>query len=179
MSLCLIQVHLSLLQNCPCVDIYPCVDCDSRKDSNKATAMQPNMAKKNQIPDAIIWKSLHKLVHHFRLREKEAPCSISMREYVSKVQKPLVDITKPNYENLLNPDPNKYKESQDFAVQLHENNEWGIYYPSVRKNRAKCVAIFRPPALTIPTQGCHLQYIWDGAKISDINKISKISKISN
>ena len=34
--------------------------------------MQTNMAQTNQIPDAIVWKSLNNLVHRFRLKEKEA-----------------------------------------------------------------------------------------------------------
>jgi hypothetical protein len=40
----------------------------------------------------------------------------------------------------------------------------------VRKADGTCVAIFRPPALTLPQQGCHLDYVWDGAHISVIRK---------
>lgn len=104
----------------------------------------------------------------------ESACSISMREYIAELQKPLIDITESNYSNLLNPDPEYYKDSQEFAKEIRDENHWGIFYPSVRKLKAKCVAIFRPPALTIPVQGCHLKYIWDGSRITEVYEESKI-----
>ncbi|WP_328287115.1 RES family NAD+ phosphorylase [Legionella pneumophila] len=52
-----------------------------------------------------------------------------------------------------------------------------MLYPSVRDLNGLCMAVLRPPALTIPIQGCHLRYIWDGEKISDIYKESKITNI--
>jgi len=113
----------------------------------------------------------------FYRASNEVACFISMREYIAKVHKPLIDITQKKYEHLLHPDPKQYKESQTFAADVRKNNAWGIYYPSVRREGSQCVAIFRPPALTIPKQGCHLEYVWDGARISEINKISKLQNV--
>ncbi len=110
----------------------------------------------------------------FLSASNEAPCMIQMRQYIANVKKALVDICKGNYRRYLNPDPDAYTISQSFGRKLRTNHEWGLLYPSVRKANATCVAIFRPPALTIPTQGCHLDYVWDGEAISDIRRSKSI-----
>jgi hypothetical protein len=113
----------------------------------------------------------------FYRASNEAACSISMREYVSKVKKPLLDITSNKYLNFLNPDPCAYPLSQTLGKEMHHEKHWGLLYPSVRNKDALCVAIFRPPALTIPTQGCHLKYIWDGTCISSVYVESKVKNV--
>lgn len=113
----------------------------------------------------------------FYRASKEKPCSISMREYVVRIKKPLIDITGTQYKELFNPDPAYYSKSQEFAKHIWEKREWGLLYPSVRNTNGLCMAVLRPPALTIPRQGCHLRYIWDGEKISDVYKESKINKL--
>lgn len=109
----------------------------------------------------------------FYRASNETTCSISMREYVSTVKKPLVDIRE-GYDHLLNPDPNCYTKSQEFGEQIYNEAHWGIIYPSIRDEGALCVAAFRPPAISIPKQGCHLKYIWDGTCISEVYVESKI-----
>jgi len=110
----------------------------------------------------------------FYAASREASCSISMREYIAKPVKPLVDITNRQHEDMLNPDPDCYAVSQAYGQQIRADNYWGLLYPSIRNEGGICVAIFRPPALTIPVQGCHLNYIWDGSCISDVYRESKI-----
>ena len=78
------------------------------------------------------------------------------------IKKPLVDITNESYKELFNPDPAYYSKSQEFGKKICEEKHWGLLYPSIRNFNGLCMAIFRPPALTIPCQGCHLRYIWDG-----------------
>jgi len=98
-----------------------------------------------------------------------------MRAYLAELKKSLVDITHPQYADFLNPDPDFYPSSQAFAKQIHDEKHWGLLYPSVRDHGALCMAIFRPPALTIPIQGCHLQYIWDGTRIAEVCKVSRVN----
>lgn len=98
----------------------------------------------------------------------ELPCQIQMREYLAKINKPLVDISNKQYADLLHPD--SYLHSQLFGQEIKQNREWGIFYPSVRHQGGFCTAIFRPPALTLPVQGAHLDYIWDGTQIIEIRK---------
>lgn len=111
----------------------------------------------------------------FLLASNEAPCAIQMREYIARVKKPLVDLEHGRYESFLEPDMATYPRSQAFAQSLKDDKEWGIYYPSVRMPGGHCVAILRPPALSIPSQGCHLNYIWDGQKISEVLKSSVLT----
>lgn len=108
----------------------------------------------------------------FLQASKEPACLIQMREYVATLLKKLINICQDEFRHLLNPDPSQYQISQSFAREIREKKIWGLCYPSVRRNEGKCVAIFRPPALTIPTQSSHLDYIWDGKAISEV-RISK------
>ena len=110
----------------------------------------------------------------FYKASNEPTCSISMRQYIAKIKKPLVDITGNQYDDLLNPDPGLYHQSQLFGKQIHDEKQWGLLYPSIRNKGSQCVAIFRPPALTVPEQGCHLKYIWDGNCISEVYVESKV-----
>jgi RES domain-containing protein len=104
----------------------------------------------------------------------EQPTLIQMREYQADVLQPLEQLTIDTHPHLFNTDPLAYEPSQDFGEAKRSENIWGLHYPSVRKENATCVAIFRPPALSIPIQGCHLEYIWDGEKIADIFKASRL-----
>lgn len=106
----------------------------------------------------------------FLQASKEAPCLIQMREYRCHVLKPLIKLTLPEHAALLSPDVATYTQGQAFASVARQQGECGIAYPSVRKADGTCVAIFRPPALSIPTQGCHLDYVWDGGRISVIRR---------
>lgn len=110
----------------------------------------------------------------FYSASNEKPCSISMREYISLINKPLVDITHQDYEELLHPDPSFYDPSQKFGKKINKERHWGLLYPSVRNSQGLCMAIFRPPALNTPVQGCHLKYIWDGERISEVYKESRL-----
>jgi len=113
----------------------------------------------------------------FYAASDEKVCSISMREYIAKTTKPLVDLTSDDYLHLFNPDPTFYDNSQDFGGKMREEKHWGLFYPSVRHQDGLCMAIFRPPALTIPIQGCHLRYIWDGQRISEVYRDSRIKNL--
>jgi len=113
----------------------------------------------------------------FYSASNEKPCSISMREYIGTIRKPLLDITNKSYDELFNPDPAYYSTSQEFGKKIHEEKHWGMLYPSIRNPNGLCMAIFRPLALAIPTQGCHLRYIWDGQKISEVYKESKVTNL--
>lgn len=106
----------------------------------------------------------------FLSASQEAPCLVQMREYIAKVNELLIDISEPRFNYLLHPDIASYSTSQEFGSMQKTANEWGLYYPSVRSKGSHCVAVFRGPALSIPVQGSHLDYIWDGQRISEVRK---------
>lgn len=108
----------------------------------------------------------------FYQASNEPACKVTMREYLAKVLKPLIAISSEDQSGLL--DPSSYQQSQEFGKKIKSEKHWGLYYPSVRAENSFCVAIFRPPALTIPLQGAHFEYIWDGFCISRVNKLVSV-----
>ena len=59
-------------------------------------------------------------------------------------------------------DPNDYKASQAFALQLLEGRSNGIVYRSVRHSGGECVACFRPALVRNVRIGGHYELRWEG-----------------
>lgn len=91
---------------------------------------------------------------------------LTMRVYEGTIEKPLHDLRDQAYEVLHHPD--RYVESQRFGQSLKANKSWGMVYNSVRHKDGICLAILRPPAVSIPSQASHLKYIWNGNKITEV-----------
>lgn len=96
----------------------------------------------------------------------EDPGEIDMRVYIGELDKPMHDIRGVGYEDLHHPDD--WSPAQDFGESMRDANSWGIVYRSVRHAGGFCVAVLRPPGVTIPIQGPHLSYVWDGKVISKV-----------
>lgn len=126
----------------------------------------------DSLETAIAETKFHR--ERFLSASNEPPCLIQMREYLAYVNKKLVNVSGKKYQSLLSPDINLYSQSQQFGQELKQNNEWGILYPSVRKTHGQCLAILRPPALTLPVQGCHLNYVWNGSSIEEITQAKSL-----
>lgn len=110
----------------------------------------------------------------FLRASSEPACLLQMREYTARVKEALVDIREKKYSDYLNPDHTKYNKSQLLGKNLKYKKEWGIVYPSVRDSRGICIGIFRPPAITLPQQAAHLDFVWNGECISEIRKSVRI-----
>ncbi|MES9905428.1 MAG: RES family NAD+ phosphorylase [Sedimenticola sp.] len=95
---------------------------------------------------------------------KEEPGEIEMRTYVGEVAQPMHDI-RIDHDELHDPDTGTYSVTQAFSRDMMKVNSWGIVYRSVRYPGGECIAALRPPAVTIPRQGPHLSYVWDGSRI--------------
>lgn len=109
--------------------------------------------------------AISETAHHkarFLASTHEPDMELTMRVYVNRIIQPLRDIRAPHYQPLLAPDD--YRIAQSFAVQQRAQGAWGLLYPSVRHPGAECAAVFRPRALTLPVQGRHLRYVWDGRR---------------
>jgi hypothetical protein len=94
---------------------------------------------------------------------QESAGEIDLRVYVGEVAKPLHDIRGADYGHLH--DPNDWRPSQAFGLDMRAVRSWGLVYRSVRDPGGECIAALRPPAVTIPRQGPHLSYVWDGTRI--------------
>lgn len=91
---------------------------------------------------------------------REASIEITLRTYINRVLEPMHDVRK--RAALHNPSPDTYGRCQVFASEHRLKGSWGLLYRSVRLPGAECVAAFRPPAVSLPVQGPHFRYRWDG-----------------
>ena len=103
----------------------------------------------------------------------EGPGEIDVRAYVGEIARPLHDI-RDGFDDLHDPDTGRYPLPQAFGRELRDQGSWGIVYRSVRDPGGQCIAALRPPAVTIPRQGAHLSYVWDGARITRVYEKTRI-----
>lgn len=101
---------------------------------------------------------------------QEDACELTMRLYQGKILKPLHDVRIDAYQNIH--DPQNYEPSQQFGQQMRALASWGLVYRSVRHKGGNCIAVFRPPAISIPHQTSHLKYIWNGTQITNVLRVT-------
>lgn len=116
------------------------------------------------LQTAIVETKFHRA--RFLAYTNEAAGEIDMRVYIGEIVKPLHDIRFDHYNNLHN--PIDWTPSQQFGQNLKTINSWGLVYRSVRNPGGKCIAALRPPTVSIPRQGPHLSYVWDGKTICKV-----------
>lgn len=68
-------------------------------------------------------------------------------------------------------DPDDYTAGQALGSQLRAIGSDGLVYPSVRRAGGACVGLFYPDGAANPTQGRHLGYHWDGARVDLIRDL--------
>lgn len=102
----------------------------------------------------------------FMGQTSEDPCEIDMRVYIGEILKPMLDIRGEDFNKMHH--PTNLAISQAFAKQSVIDNTWGIVYRSVRHQSGECIAALRPPAISIPRQGPHFSYLWNGKEITHI-----------
>ncbi|MFC3283498.1 RES family NAD+ phosphorylase [Litchfieldella rifensis] len=110
----------------------------------------------------------------FLAATREATVEITMRSYINTITKALHDVRE-GHPELHDPAPATYSRGQAFASRLRAEGSWGLLYHSVRAPGQECAAVFRPPALSIPVQGPHLRYLWDG-KAQAITHVLEITE---
>lgn len=96
------------------------------------------------------------------------PQGFHMRVWIGEVLKSCYDIRAKPYNNLH--DPDNYGPSQAFTRFLlgADPDAYGIVYHSVRHAGGDCLAALRPVTVSLPKQGAHLVYQWNGTKITEV-----------
>ena len=115
--------------------------------------------------------AIRETVYHreqFLKLTQQEPLEICMRVYRGKILKPLHDVRGAVYENLH--DPKDYIYSQQWAKQLRATGANGLVYRSVRHLGGECIAVFRPPTISIPEPSQHLYYVWNGERITHVKQ---------
>ena len=103
--------------------------------------------------------------HHARFMAataEPAGWTSQFREIVLDVSAPLHDLRQ-GFEAALSPDD--YGPGQTLGAQLRAAGSEGVLYPSVRRAGGLCVGLFYPDRASLPRQGRHLDYHWDGTRI--------------
>lgn len=132
-----------------------------------------------------IEETVHHLHKRLALSEGGFPQQIQMRELITTVNEPLLNIcgAKETHPHLYNKDD--YSKSQDFANALRwpfdaghdELGISGIRYDSVRHDGGVNVCIFKPEALDRPvTQGAHYQYDWNAEGNVTVSKLKIVKR---
>ncbi len=96
----------------------------------------------------------------------EAAGEIAMRVYVGEIRKPLHDLRPAPFAACH--DPDDWTPAQACGGRLKAQRSWGVVYRSVRDPGGECIGALRPPAVSLPRQGRHLSYVWDGHAITHI-----------
>lgn len=109
----------------------------------------------------------------FLAATQEPSLELTMRAYVNAVVEPLHDV-RVGYEGLHEPDTATYPHCHSFARRLREKGSYGLVYNSVRMPGHECAAVLRPTAVTLPVQGSHYRYCWNGRRIEHVLTVQKI-----
>ncbi len=122
--------------------------------------------------------AIRETVHHIQIIARDAqlgPDEFSMRVWIGQIKKSLHDIRDPLYADLHDAAPRRedHAVAQAFAKTLKKQSSWGIVYNSVRHEGGECIAAFRPPAVSLPTQGAHLVYVWDSMQVTHVYEKSE------
>lgn len=108
--------------------------------------------------------ALFETIHHharFMARTAEAPGWTSQfRELLLDIAADLHDLRGEAGAGEL--DPDDYGAAQSLGIRLRRGGSDGIAYPSVRHPGGECVGLFYPDGASLPVQGRHLDYHWDG-----------------
>jgi hypothetical protein len=109
------------------------------------------------------------------LRQTAEPAiELEQRCYVGRVLQPLDDLRGPAFAELRDPDLGTYPTCQAFAAERRATGAWGLNYRSARREGGECLAAFRTRAVSLPIQGKHFRYRWDGTRIDRVITVSNV-----
>lgn len=123
--------------------------------------------------------AVRETVFHRELDGRDAglgPDVFQMRAYVGQVQKTCYDLRGRDYDQLHDPDVNRYGTAQAFTRQLlsEDPDVWGLVYRSARHPGGDCLAALRPPCVSLPKTGPLLAYHWDGARVTHVDEMETL-----
>lgn len=120
----------------------------------------------NDLDTAISETKYHR--EAFMRATNEPPLHLDMRVLVAKLTGTIHDLRGNDFRNTDIYNPSTYETSQALANQLKEENSGGVVYWSVRHPGGQNAGIFRPKRLSNCTQERHLEYAWDGQRITAV-----------
>jgi hypothetical protein len=113
--------------------------------------------------------ALFETIHHharFMARTTEEPGWTSQfREIILSVDADLHDLRGSDVAQHPALSSDNYIASQGLAASLRADGSDGLVYPSIRHPGGECAGLFYPDCASIPIQGRHLDYHWDGERV--------------
>lgn len=70
-------------------------------------------------------------------------------------------------------DAESYASSRVFGRRLYQAGSEGLQYSSVRKPGSTCWGLYTPRHVRSIVQSAHFEFIWDGEKISAVNRFTR------
>lgn len=117
--------------------------------------------------------ALFETIYHmqkFYAGTDESPGWLSdFRELIGNIDTIMADITGDGFDDLMNKDD--YSASQAFARRIKSEGSNGIIYPSARNQDGICFGAFYPDVMSIPVQGRHVSYHWNGTCVDMIQNL--------
>ncbi|MEM7762862.1 MAG: RES family NAD+ phosphorylase [Pseudomonadota bacterium] len=112
-----------------------------------------------------------------RLRAtQEPPIELDMRVYVGTVARRLEDLRPARWQRYQQPALSTWPSAQRFAAERRDDGCDGFVYRSARRDGGECVAAFVPGAVSLPRQGKHLRYVWDGEQVSHVFSVGRLRR---
>lgn len=116
--------------------------------------------------DTAIDETVYHLSKRLALSEGGFPQQVQMRQLITTINQPLVDLHQQQYQHPQIYRSNDYRASQALANSIRwpfpEDGVAGVRYDSVRAQGGLNVCIFMPQAIDQPVvQGSHYQYDWN------------------
>lgn len=124
--------------------------------------------------------ALAETIHHhakfMRATQEEPGWTSDFRVLVGSIDRDLHDVRA--MPGVL--DPDDYTASQIAGRELRAAGSDGLLWPSVRMRGRLCIGIFWPDVITIPIQGRHYSYHWNGSRVDfvrqyDTGKVLSVS----
>jgi hypothetical protein len=114
--------------------------------------------------ETALFETMHHHARFMAATAQPAGWTSQFREIVLDVEASLHDL---RTLDRLNPvlAPGDYSESQKLGAELRATGSDGVVYPSVRHPAGECVGLFYPDRASLPVQGRHFDYHWDGDKV--------------
>lgn len=114
--------------------------------------------------------ALAETIHHhakFMAATEEAPGWTSdFRTLIGSIDQELHDVNAvPNVRH-----PTDYTPSQTEGAALRAIGSDGVLWDSVRISGGRCIGVFWPDVITIPVQGSHFCYHWNGQRVNFVKR---------
>lgn len=125
--------------------------------------------------ETALFETVHHAANFYAATDEDPGWIADMRELVGQIDAKLDDIRNGDFEALL--DADDYTAAQAFAREARTHGSNGVVYLSVRNAGGECFAAFFPDVMSVPVQGRHINYHWDGVRIDMIKDLTDANKV--